>query len=138
MSLEYLSIISIFFDAIKTYGTHCDCRSTRHGLSGAGEGALHEFLLRRPVLPRLLCRRRDEMPGVALLRHRRPTGNVSLPERHAIQPSGIRLRLVVQREMRAQPEALRHQQSTLRYAHREPDQTSPADHEGASGEYLRA
>lgn len=78
------------------------------------------------------------MPGVALLRHRRPTSNVSLSERHAIQPGSLRLRLVVQREVRAQPKALRHQQSTLRYAHREPDQTSPTDHKGASGKYLRA
>lgn len=78
------------------------------------------------------------MPGVALLRHRRPTSNVSLSERHAIQPGSLRLRLVVQREVRAQPEALRHQQPTLRYAHRESDQTPSTDHEGAPGEYFRA
>lgn len=78
------------------------------------------------------------MSGVALLRHRRPTGNVSLSERHAIQSGGLRLRLVVQREMRAKPETLRYQQPTLRHAHREPDQTSPADHEGASREYFCA
>lgn len=79
------------------------CRSSRHRLSGVGQGALHEFLLRRPTLSGLLRGRGDEMPGVALLRHRRPPGNVPLPERHPIQPGGVRVRLVVQREVRAQP-----------------------------------
>jgi len=76
------------------------CRQAGHGLPGTGRGAVHRLLLRRPTVPGLLRGRGHQVPGLALLRHRRTAGVVPVPERHAVQPGRVRVRLVVQRAVR--------------------------------------
>lgn len=89
------------------------CRQTGHGLPGVGRSAVHGLLLRRSTVPGLLRRRGHQVPGVALLRHRRATGLVPVPERHTVQPGRVRVRLVVQRAVRPEQRAVPHQREAV-------------------------
>lgn len=76
------------------------------------------------------------MPGVALLRHRRASSLVPVSQRHSIQPSSFHLRLVVQREMRTQSQAVRHQRTPLPETQTEPNQTPPTDYQTVIRQYI--
>lgn len=106
------------------------CRQTGHGLSGAGRGAVHGLLLRRPAVPGVLRGRGHPVPGVALLRRGRPASVVPVSERHAVQPGRVRVRLVVQRPVRPQQGPVPHQRAAV------PDDAAtgpaaPRAHQGA-------
>lgn len=77
------------------------------------------------------------MPRMALLRHRRSPGDVPLSQRHAVLAGSVRLRLVVQRQMRPQPCFIRNQQSAVRNTQRRPRKTTQIHHERTSTEHIR-
>lgn len=94
---------------ILTPTTKCACknlkfpfpfRKARDGLPRFGNGAIHQLLLRRTAVSRIFRGSGNQMPDMALLRHRRKADDFPLSERDPIQPTRIRLRLVVQRQMR--------------------------------------
>jgi len=71
------------------------------------------------------------VPSVALLRHRRPASVVPVPERHTVQPGRVRVRLVVQREVRPQQGAVPHQREAVP-DHTATGQAAQGAHQGAA------
>lgn len=88
--------------------------------------------MRRPAVPGVLRGRGHPLPGVALLRHRRATGVVPVSERHAVQPGRVRVRLVVQREVRPEQGAVPHQRAAVPH-HPASGPAAPRTHQGAAG-----
>lgn len=103
-------------------------RPARHGLPSSISSTIHKFLLRLATIPRFLRRYGNEMPSVALLRHRRSSGDFPVSQRHPVLASRICLRLVVQRAMRTQPGSICNQQSPIRHTQRRPHTTAQIYH----------